>query len=121
MSFNATLVLKNRLDADVTFVELNKDSKTSNYTRADGVVGLPTNLQIAHNNANPGAKGNDKHLVKITRTRLSATGQVLVDTINITSSVAREGYTREDWLDMFAMAKSFLVEDNIDKLHRGEN
>lgn len=121
MSFNESLILKNRLDADVTFVKLSDDASKSIYTRADATIGLPTNFQIAHTIGNPGAKGNDKHLVKFTRTRQSATGQVIVDTINLTSSVARESYTAEDWLDLYAMLKSFLTQANIAKLHRGEN
>lgn len=120
MSFESSLVLKNRLDANVTYVKLSDDSSKSLFTRADLPVGTPSNFQIAHTMGNPGSKGNDKHLVKLTRTRVGAAGNVIVDTINLTSSVAREGYTAADWYDLYAALTSFLTEVNIDKMHRGE-
>lgn len=121
MAFDSSLILKNRLDADVTYVKLSDDSSRSLYTRADLPIGTPSNFQIAHTVGAPGAKGNDKHLVKLTRTRINAAGAVVVDTINLTSSVARDGYAATDWYDMYAALKSFLTEANIDKMHRGEN
>lgn len=36
MSFDATLTLKNRLAADVTYVRLVDDAKSSTYTRSEG-------------------------------------------------------------------------------------
>lgn len=47
MSFEATLTLKNRLDANVTFVRLFDDKQSSTYTRNDQPIGEPINMIIA--------------------------------------------------------------------------
>lgn len=120
MSFDATLTLKNRLDADVTYVRLNDDGQSSTYTRADQPVGEPMNLIIAKTMAPAGYAGNDKFLVKQTKTKVDAgTGKISVATKTSTISVPRT-FTNEEILDMLAVDKAFLVEANVIKLRRGE-
>lgn len=120
MSFDATLTLKNRLAADVTYVRLDDDAKSSTYTRADQPVGEPMNLIIAKTMAPAGYAGNDKFLVKQTKVKVDpATGKMSVLTKTSTISVPRS-FTNEEVLDMIAADTSFHVEANIIKLRRGE-
>lgn len=121
MSFDATLTLKNRLDANVTYVRLNGDDKGSLYTRSDKPVGEPTNLVIANTMAPAGYNGNDKILVKHTVVKVNAsTGKVEVGTKTSTMSVPRT-WSNDEILDLIAADKSFLVEANWIKLRRGES
>lgn len=120
MSFDATLTLKNRLDADVTYVRLSDDGKSSTYSRTDKPVGEPTNLVIANTMAPAGFNGNDKILVKHAMVKVNATtGKVEIGTKTSTMSVPRT-WSNDDILDLIAADKSFLVEANFVKLRRGE-
>lgn len=120
MSFEATLTLKNRLDANVTFVRLFDDKQSSTYTRNDQPIGEPINMIIANTMAPAGMNGNDKILVKLTKTKVNAvTGRNEVGTLSCTLSVPRT-WTNDEILDHIAALKAFLVEANFTRLRRGE-
>lgn len=120
MSFDSSLILKNALGVDITFVRLDDSSNSSTYSRLDAEVGLPQNLTISKTLAPIGQTGNDKFLVKYTRAKVNpTTGKVTQMTENFTLSIPRD-FLNEDMNDGAAFMKSFVTEANLAKLRRGE-
>lgn len=120
MSFEASLTLKNRLDADVTFVRLFDDKQSSTYTRTDQPLGEPMNMIIANTMLPAGNAGNDKLLVKFTKNKVNAqNGRNEVGTMSSTLSVPKT-WSNDEILDLIASSKSFIVEANLIRMRRGE-
>lgn len=119
MSFNPTIVLKDRAAANVNYVRLKADASQVTYGLQTATLNAPTLLTIGHQMTSS-PTGSDRHLVKIARTVLDSSNKPCTAVMNFTLSVPRVGVVRNDLDDIIAGLKEFLATANVDSLLRGE-
>ena len=119
MAYASTLVLKNAAAANVTFVRLSSDKDKVTYADQASALSTPSMITIGHQ-MSTAPNGVDRHLVKISITKLDALSAQKTLTLNCSFSVPRTGITRTEVNDAIAELKEFLGTANVDALLRGE-
>lgn len=119
MSFASTIVLKDAAAANENFLRLFADSSKVTYGLSTATLNAPVNLIIGHQMTSA-MEGSDRHMVKITRTVLDASGRPFTMVLNLTLSIPRAGIARGDINNAIAELKEFLGTANVDALLRGE-
>lgn len=119
MAFPSPIVLKDAANANENFVRLNGDSQKVNYLFEGSTLSEPVALQIGHQ-MTTSPQGNDRHLVKVSRTVVDSEGAPRTCVLNFTLSVPRVGITSADVKDSVAEVVSFLTTANVDAILRGE-
>lgn len=119
MAFPDSIVLKDRLNANVTFQRVSASETKAMYIDAASSLAAPTILMIAKTPAK-NADGTDRYVTKVTKTVLDANGKSRPVSHSSADSVPRMGVARTDVDDVVAMVNSFNTVANYDRKVRGE-
>lgn len=119
MAYPSPIVLKNAAAANEDFIRISNDTNKVSYSLSTATLSEPALLVINHQMATS-LQGTDRHLVKITKTKLDTASVAKTATLNFTLAVPRSGITRAHIDDMIAELKEFLNTARVDSLMRGE-
>jgi hypothetical protein len=108
MSLSSTQTLKDRTNADRTFLETSRDGQGASRLDSATTLAEPARLEIKHSTSGKGSAAVDRHLIQVTRTKLnSTTGEPVRSSINLTINVPRD-----------STITSNMIEDDISALIR---
>lgn len=120
MAFPDSIVLKDRLNANVTFQRTSASETKALYIDANSSLATPTTLMIAKTPAK-NADGTDRYVTKVTKTVLDGvSGKSRPVSHSSADSIPRLGVARTDVDDVVAMVNSFNTVANYDRKVRGE-
>lgn len=119
MAFPDSIVLKDRLNANVTFQRVSASETKAMYIDSASSLAAPTTLMVAKTPAK-NADGTDRYVTKVTKTVLDVNGKSRPVSHSSADSVPRMGVARTDVDDVVAMVNSFNTVANYDRKVRGE-
>jgi len=92
------------------------------YSDASAPLGSPKTLSVSHSQVNRGAAGvADRHLVRLDRTEVNASGVAATASVYVVLEVPRSIVTEAQTLDMVTQLKNFLSSANLDKILNNES
>jgi hypothetical protein len=119
---SSSITLKDKADSNIVYTLVGSSNNGAEFRNADRALGLPQSLSFQFIIGNPGAKGNDKVVMKLQNVvQNSSSGVVSTGSVKIELSVPRDSEwtttDTEDLLiqlqDLFADARVATIADGI--------